>query len=143
MAEVGEVRRRVRITIDRARQTAAARRARADVAEELGREFIQQVATPVAQQVVSVLNAEGFHYSLSTPLGAVRLVSDRHREDFINLGLDATQDPVTIMTLVSHVRGQRVSTTERPLHPGHSIDQLTEDHVLEFLLEALPVFVER
>ena len=143
MAEVGEVRRRVRITIDRARQTAAARRARADVAEELGREFIQQVATPVAQQVVSVLNAEGFHYSLSTPLGAVRLVSDRHREDFINLGLDATQDPVTIMTLVSHVRGQRVSTTERPLYPGHSIDQLTEDHVLEFLLEALPVFVER
>jgi hypothetical protein len=143
MAEVAEVRRRVCITIDRAKQTAAARRARADVDEELGRKFIQHVATPVAQQVVSVLKAEGFHYSLSTPLGAVRLVSERHREDFIDLALDATQDPVTIMTLVSHVRGQRVSTTERPLYPGHSIDQLTEDHVLEFLLEALQVFVER
>jgi len=143
MLEIGEVRRRMRIAIDRARQTAAARRARADVAEGLGREFIERIATPIAQQVVSVLNAEGFRYRLSTPQGAVRLVSERHREDFIDLALDATQDPVTIMTQVSHIRGQRVSTTERPLHSGLEIDQLTESHVFEFLLEALPIFVER
>ena len=143
MAEVAEVRRRVLITIDKARQAATDRRARADVARELGQEFIQLTAVPVVQQVVSVLNAEGFGYRLSTPEGAVRLVSERNREDFIDLALDATQDPVTIMTQVSYVRGQRVSTRERPLQDGLGIDQLTEAHVLDFLLESLPVFVER
>ena len=47
------------------------------------------------------------------------------------------------MTRVSHVRGQRVSTTERPLGSETDLEQLTDEHVLEFLLEALPVFVER
>ena len=143
MAEVAEVRRRVLITIDKARKAATDRRARADVARELGQEFIQLTAVPVVQQVVSVLNAEGFDYRLTTPEGAVRLVSERNREDFIDLALDATQDPVTHMTQVSYVRGQRVSTRERPLQDGLGIDQLTEAHVLDFLLESLPVFVER
>jgi len=143
MAEVADVRRRVLITIDKARQAAADRRARADVARELGQEFIRLTAVPVVQQVVSVLKSEGFDYRLSTPEGAVRLVSERNREDFIDLTLDATQDPVTIMTEVSCVRGRRVSTRERPLQDGLEIGQLTEAHVLDFLLESLPVFVDR
>lgn len=143
MLEVSEVRRRVRLTIDRARQDAAERRARAEVAEERGRRFIDQTATPVARQLASALRAEGFHYRLSTPPGSVRLVSEKHHEDFIDLAVDVTQDPATIMTLISHIRGRRVSATERPLSPELEIDKLTEDHVLEFLLSALPVFVER
>ena len=62
MAEVADVRRRVLITIDKARQAAADRRARADVARELGQEFIRLTAVPVVQQVVSVLKSEGFDY---------------------------------------------------------------------------------
>ena len=143
MAEVSEVRQRVLAMIERAKQDAAERRARADVAEAQARRFIQDTVTPLARQVLSVLKVEGFQYRLSTPAGSVRLVFGKHHEDFIDLAVDATQDPVTIMTLVSHVRGQRVSTTERPLADSVEVDQLTEEHVLAFLLAALPVFVAR
>ena len=143
MAEIAEVRQRVRQTIEQARLAAAERRARAAVAGEQGRRFIERVATPVARQVLSVLRAEGFGYRLSTPTGAVRLVSDRRREDFIDIAVDTGADAVTIMTTVSHVRGQRVLTTERSLAADLEIDALTEEHVLEFLLAAIRVFVER
>ena len=136
MAEVSEVRQRVLAMIERVRRDAAERRARADGAEV-------QAATPLVRQVLSVLKVEGFSYRVSTPAGSVRLVSEKHHEDFIDLAVDTTQDSVTIMTTVSYVRGQRVSTKERPLADGVDVDQLTEEHVLTFLLAALPVFVER
>ncbi len=143
MAEVAQVRQRVLAMVERARQDAAERRARANVDEVQARRFIQETATPVLRQVLSVLQAERLSYRLSTPAGSVRLMSEKHHEDFIDLAVDATQDPVTIMTVVSHVRGQRVSTTERPLADGVTLDQLTEEHVLAFLLSALPLFVAR
>jgi len=143
MSEVGEVRRRLLAMIAQTREAAVARRARAEISEVRARRFIQDVATPVMCQVVSVLKMEGFACELSTPVGSARLVSERHHEDFIDLTVDTTQDPVVIMTLVSHVRGRRVSTTERPFADGLEVDQLTEEHVLKFLLAELPVFVER
>lgn len=36
-----------------------------------------------------------------------------------------------------------MSTTERPLADGVELSQLTDEHVLAFLLTALPVFVAR
>ena len=143
MAEVAQVRQRVLAMVERAQQDAAERRARADVDEVQARRFIQETATPVVRQVLSVLKAERLSYRLATPAGSVRLISEQHHEDFIDLAVDATQDPVTIMTTISHVRGQRVSTTERPLADGVELDQLTEEHVLAFLLAALPLFVAR
>ena len=143
MAEIAEVRQRVRRAIEQARLDAAERRARAEAAGEEGRRFIQRVAAPVARQVMSVLRAEGFGFRLSTPVGAVRLVSERRREDFIDIALDAAGDPVTILTTVSHVRGGRVLAAERPLAADVEIDALTEQHVLDFLLDAIRVFVER
>ncbi len=143
MAEIAEVRQRVRRAIEQARLDAVERRARAEAAGEEGRRFIQRVATPVARQVVSVLRAERFGFRLSTPSGAVRLVSERRREDFIDIAVDAAGDPVTILTTVNHVRGGRVLTTERPLAAEVEIDALTEQHVLDFLLDAIRVFVER
>ena len=143
MLEIAEVRQRVRQTIERTRKDAEERRARAVVDGEAGRRFIEDVATPLARQFVLVLRAEGFHYRLSTPAGAVRLVSDQRREDFIDIAVDATGDAVTIMTTVNHVRGQRVLTTERPLCADLEIDALTQHHLFEFLLDAIQVFVER
>ena len=143
MAEVSKVRQRVLTMIERAGRDAAERRARADVAVERAGRFMQDSVTPVTRQVLSVLRVEGFQFRLSTPPGSVRLVSVKHHEDFIDFAVDTTQDPVVIMTLVSHLRGQRVSTTEQPLANGVAVDQLTEEHVLAFLLTALPVFVAR
>ena len=143
MAEVAEVRQRVLTMVERARRDATARRARARRDEVQARRFIQETATPVVQQVLSLLRAEGFSNSLSTPAGSVRLVFEKHHEDFIDLAVDTTQDPVTIMTVVSHLRGKSVSTTERPLANGVELEQLTDEHVLVFLLSALPGFVAR
>ena len=143
MAEVAQVRQRVLTMVERARQDAAKRRARANVDEVQARRFIQETATPVVRQVLSVLKAERLSFQLSTPAGSVRLTSETHHEDFIDLAVDATQDPVTIVTVVSHLRGKSVSTTERPLAEGVKLSQLTEEHVLAFLLTALPVFVAR
>ena len=143
MAEVSKVRQQVLTMIERARRDAAERRARAAVDDVQARRFIQETATPVVQQVLSILKVERLPFQLSTPAGSVRLTAEQHHEDFIDLTVDATQDPVTIMTVVSHLRGTRVSTTERPLAGGVEVDQLTEEHVLAFLLAALPVFVVR
>ena len=143
MTEIAEVRQRVLATIERARRDAADRRARADVSVAHAGRFIEVTATSVARQVASVLKVEGFQFRLSTPSAAVRLTSTTQHDDFIELAVDPTQDPVTVMTRVSHARGKRVSTTERPLADGVDLDQLTDEHVLAFLLEALTVFVER
>ena len=143
MTEVAQVRQRVLAMVERARQDASERRARATVDEVQARRFIQETATPVVRQVLSVLKVERLLFQLSTPAGSVRLTSETHHEDFIDLAVDATQDPVTIMTVVSHLRGKSVSTTERPLADGVELPQLTEEHVLAFLLAALPVFVTR
>ena len=143
MAEVSEVRQRVLTMIERAGRDAAERRARADVAVAQGGRFLQDTVIPLVRQVLSVLRVEGFQFQLSTPPGSVRLVSVKHHEDFIDFAVDATLDPVTIVTHVSRLRGQRVSTTERPLADGVPVNQLTEEHVLAFLLAALPPFVAR
>lgn len=143
MPDIAEVRRRVRQTIERARLEAAERRARAEVADRQGRRFVEGVAVPVARQFQSALRAEGFKYRLSTPAGAVRLVSDRRPEDFIDIAVDATGEAVTIMTTVSRVRGRRVLVAERPLNEKVEMDALTEQDVLDFLLDAIRVFVER
>lgn len=143
MAEVAEVRQRVLAMVESARRNAAERRARADVAETQARRFIQEIATPVVRQVLSVLKVERLSFQLSTPAGSVRLMSEKHHEDHIDLAVDTTQDPVTIMTTVSYRRGKQVSTKERPLADGVEVGQLTEEHVLAFLLAALPGFVER
>ncbi|MEE2636815.1 MAG: hypothetical protein VYE68_06235 [Acidobacteriota bacterium] len=143
MTDVADVRRRVRAAIERAKREASERRSRAEADAAVGQQFIRHVATPVAKQLSTVLRAEGFFFRLSTPAGAVRLVSESQREDFIELSVDTTQDPVTILTVVNHVRGHRVSTRERPLRAEVSLESLTEADVLDFLVEALPVFVER
>ena len=143
MPDIAEVRRRVRQTIERARLEAAERRARAEVADRQGRRFVEGVAAPVARQFQSALRAEGFKYRLSTPAGAVRLVSDRRPEDFIDIAVDATGEAVIIMTTVSRVRGRRVLVAERPLNDKVEMDALTEQDVLDFLLDAIRVFVER
>ncbi len=143
MSEMSDVSRRVRAGIERARLDAADRRVRLERDGARARAFLESTATPVLRQFASVLKAEGFLFRLSTPAGAVRLVSESRHEDFIDLAVDATRDPVTIVTTVSHIRGKRVDTAEQPLRPGVEIDRLTDEDVLEFLIGTLPIFVAR
>lgn len=143
MSEMSDVSRRVRAAIEQATVDAADRRSRVERDGALARAFLESTAVPVVRQFAAVLKSEGFLFRLSTPAGAVRLVSESRHEDFIDLAIDTTRDPVTISTTVSHIRGKRVDTTEQPLRPGVAIDRLTDEDVLEFLIGTIPTLVER
>ena len=140
--EIADVKRRVQETIDRAKRAAAERRARSDDATREYGEFLDRVAIPVFRQVANVLRAQGYPFSVFTPGGSVRLMSDRAAEDYIELELDTSGDRPVVMGHTSHVRGGRITESEFPLDAG-SIRELAENDVLSFVLKALERFVEK
>jgi hypothetical protein len=136
--EISDVRKRILGTIERARQRAAERRARADEAARAYSTFLDGVAVPIFKQVANVLRAEGYPFSVSTPSGSVRLMSDRTAEDFVEIGLDTTGDMPNVMGHASRARGRRVIESERAIgDPAH----LDENDVLEFLTKELEAFL--
>ena len=103
--EVSEVRKRLLQTIDRAKRAAAERRTQADAASAAYERFLETVATPLFRMVAASLRAEGYLFAVHTPAGGLRLASDRSAEDFIELALDTSADPPTVVARVS--RGPR------------------------------------
>jgi hypothetical protein len=138
--EIADVRKRIHSTIERAKQRAAERRARGDEAARAYSTFLDTVAVPMFRQVANVLKAEGYPFSVFTPSGSVRLMSDRTAEDFVELTLDTTGDAPQIVGHASHSRGRRVNENERAIG---SPDTLTESDVLDFLVKELEAVVER
>ena len=140
--EISDVRKRVLETIDYAKKTAAGRRTRADQA---GREydvFLEKIAVPLFRQIANVLRAEGYLFTVFTPGGSVRLMSDRTAEDYIELALDTTGDEPRVLGHTSRARGRRVMESERPVAARTPAD-LTEDDVVAFMLRELEPFVDR
>lgn len=140
--EISDVRRRVHDTIARAKRHGAERRARAEAASRAFDAFLAGVAVPLMRQIVNVLRADGYLYSVSTPAGAVRLLSDRDAGDFIELSLDATADTPRVMARISHSRGRRVLDVERVVASGDP-DAISEEELFAFLLKELEPLVER
>jgi hypothetical protein len=140
--EVSEIRKRLLQTLSRAKQEAAARRARVDRAAVEYERFLDIVAGPVFRQFAGAIKAEGYVFTLATPPGGLRLESERSREDVIEIELDITDAPL-VMGRTRRGRGHRVVSTERPIREGAGIAELTEEDVLAFLLEAIVPFVER
>ena len=138
--EIAEVRKRIHGTIERARQRAAERRAQGDEAARAYSTFLETVAMPMFRQVANVLKSEGYAFSVFTPSGSVRLMSDRAAEDFIELTLDTTGDTPQVVGHTSRSRGRRVTESERAVG---SPAALTEESVLDFLVKELEPFVER
>lgn len=141
--EVSEIRRRLRAAIEAAREAAAGRRTRADQAARDYETFLSERAVPVFHQFAGVLTAEGHPFKVFTPAGAVRLASDHAPDDFIELSLDTSTDPPEALARVSRGRGRRMTTHERPVAGRTQIPFLTEEHVLEMLLEEVPGFFHR
>src|SRR3954470_4009713 len=77
LMEVSEVRKRIKEVFDRAKRSKSDRRTLVDDATRDYQLFLDQVATPLFKQIANVLRAEGTPFTISTPGGAVRLVSDR------------------------------------------------------------------
>ena len=141
--EVSQVRKRVQQAMGAARDRAQLRRQRTAEAQRAYEVFVRDVATPVARQVASALKAEGYPFTVSTPGDGLRLASDRGRDDFVELTLDAGGSTPQVLGRISHTRGSRTVDEERPVKAGAAPDAITEDDVLEFLLGALEPWLER
>jgi hypothetical protein len=138
--EISLVRQRLRDTIERAKRQAAARRARADEASREYDAFLEHIAIPLVRQLANALKADGYAFTVFTPLGSVKLMSDRRAEDFIEIVLAATADGARVAVHTSRVHGRNIVEAERPIgNPG----AIAENDLLEFLLKELEPFVER
>ena len=141
MADVGLIRKRVRAEIDAARKSSATRRERTAAAERAYGTFLTDLATPAFRQMANVLRAEGILFDLQTPANGVCLVSERNR-DAIELELDTTLDPPQPILVSTLTRGSRVVRHERPVKDTPDISTITEDDIIERLIEELRPWLE-
>jgi hypothetical protein len=141
--ETADVRKRVIHAITAARSRAQERRQRSLDAERAYQSFLQNVATPLVQQLANVLKAEGHAFTVHTPGDGLRLSSDRGREDFVEFALDTSGDRPQVIGRISQSRGSRRLEEERPVRPAASPDALTDEDVLEFLIQALEPWLAR
>jgi hypothetical protein len=135
--EVSLVRKRLKSAIDQARHRAQQRRQQVAEAERAYAQFLDSVAVPVARMVQNALQSEGIHFTLFTPNGAVRLASDRGRNDYVELTLDTASEVPEVVGRISQTRGSRTIESERAINPGASPAVVTEEDVLEFFVQAL------
>lgn len=141
--EVSQVRKRLQTAIAAARDRGQQHRQRAAQAERAYAAFLETVATPVTRQVANALKAEGYPFTVFTPGGGLRLASDKGRDDFIEFALDTGNETPHVVGRISHSRGSRTIDEERPIRAGVAPDALTQEDVLEFLLQALEPWLER
>ncbi len=137
MADVAEVRKRVRAEIEKAKRDQAERRARVADATTAYDAFLNSAAIPVFRMFANVLKSEGLHFEVMTPAGGVRLQSERNRDDAIEMELDTTADPPQPLVTVTRVRGSRVVQSDRSIKGSQPLAQLTEHDVIEMLIEEL------
>lgn len=140
--ETSVLRKRLADTIEVAKQTAAARRGRADEAARAYAQFLDVIAIPLVKQVANILKASGYNFTVFTPSGTVRLASDRNTSDYIELSLDTSGEEPMVIGHSVRARGRRVIESERAI-AERSVAFLTEEHVLDYLLTELTPLVER
>jgi hypothetical protein len=87
--------------------------------------------------------AEGHRFKVFTPADAVRLASESSADDFIELTLDTTVDPPAVVAKISRGRGRRQVTSDRPIKEQADIPDITDEDVLNLLVEEIQPFVER
>jgi hypothetical protein len=141
--EVSLVRNRLKRAIDAARERGQQKRQQSAAAERAYDVFLKDVATPVTRLVANTLKAEGYSFTVFTPGSGLRLASDRGRDDYIEFALDGGSDPPQVIGRISHTRGSRTISDERPVKADTPPESLSEEDVLAFLLTALEPWLER
>jgi hypothetical protein len=126
-----------------ARDRAKQRRQKADEAEGAYTAFLENMAGPLARQVVNALRAEGYSFTVSTPGRGLRVSLDQGRDDFIELALMADDDQPHVVGRIRRTRGSRTIDEERPVKAGVAPQDLSEHDLLEFLARALEPWLER
>jgi hypothetical protein len=139
--ESSTVRNRLNQVIEAAKRSAAERRTRNDEASK-AYERVLESAVPLFKQVAQALKVSGYPFTVFTPGGSVKLMSDKSAEDYIELSLDSSGDRPAVVGRVSRTRGRRVIESEQPI-AMKPVWELTEDDVLDFVLKEIAPFVER
>lgn len=140
--ETSVVRKRVTETIEKAKRQASDRRARADEAARAYADFLENIAVPLFKQIANVLRVSGYPFTVFTPSGGVRLMSDRNTEDYIEFSLDTSGEQPMVLGKSSRSRGRRVVEHEQAI-AERTVAHLSEDHVLQYVLKELEPLVER
>ena len=137
MIDSGYLRKRLKTSIEAARRATATRRERAAAATREYEEFLEARAIPAFRAIANVLRAEGIPFEVMTPLDGVRLVADKKRDDTIELELDTSLDPPQPLLITVQSRGSRILRTERLVKEGSPINEISEDDLVELLLEQI------
>ena len=143
LLESGEVRKRLRQTIEAAKREAAARRAALGDAGQVYETFLAEQAVPVFRQVQAALKAEGHVFQVLTPAGMARLVSDRDKDDYLEVVLDGSRTPAAVVGRISKVRGTELTAAEQLIRANAKVSDLTDEDVLDWILRVIVPFVER
>jgi hypothetical protein len=141
--ETSELRKRLRHAIEERRKVTAARRAALDEAAAAYSDLLEMTATPLVQKLANALHAEGHHFTVFTPNGGLRMALAKSADDFVEFALDTSQDEPFVALRVNRTRGRRVIQHERPVKSRTAVDRLSEEDVLQALLEEIAPFVER
>ena len=120
-----------------ARTRAQERRQRSDDAEREYAVFLREVASPLVHQIATALKAEGHPFTVFTPGDGLRLAYDRGRENFVEFALDTSGERPQVIGRISQTRGSRRLEDERPIKPDASPAEVSEEDVLEFVMQAL------
>jgi hypothetical protein len=139
--ESSTVRNRLNVIIDAAKRASAGRRTRNDEAARSYERFLE-FAVPLIKQVAQALKVSAYPFTVFTPGGGVKLMSDKSPEDYIELSLDTSGEHPAVIGRTSRSRGRRVIESERPI-AEKPIAELTEEDLLEFVLKEIAPFVER
>jgi len=143
LLESGEIRRRLLRTIAQAKAGTSGRRERVDAAGLSGREVLVRLVVPLVKVVASVLVAESYRCSVSTPEGAVRLSFEPGGNNYIEFMLDTNIDPPALVGHTCLVRGNRVIEEEQIVAVHPSFSDLDDKDILLFVLRAVVPFVAR
>lgn len=142
--ETSDIRRGVREAIADAHATGpTVRRERVARAEAVGSELLKRVAAPLFRTVASVLTAEGYRFTVSTPPDAVRLSSEASGDDYVEFALDTKRDPPALLVRSARVRRDEGVIDERIVAEHPAIGTLTDAHLLTVLLTALRFVLHR
>jgi prophage DNA circulation protein len=141
--ETSELRKRLRHAIEGRRQSTAARRAALDEAGAAFTDLLEMTATPLVQKLANVLRAEGHQFTVFTPNGGLRMALSKSADDFVEFALDTSEDAPFAVLRVNRTRGRRVVQHERPVKGRTPVDRLSEEDVLQALLEEIAPLVER
>jgi hypothetical protein len=141
--EISQVRKRILTAMTTARDRAKHRRQKSDEAEKAYAAFLENLAGPLARQLVNALRAEGYSFTVSTPGRGLRVSLDQGRDDFVELALSTDADPPQVVGRTRRTRGSRTLDEERPVKPGAGPQDISEDDLLEFLVVAMEPWLER